>query len=268
MMIYDVTGCKAQIIKPGQTLIAYTWTHFPFAVCNASLYEKTREPVGTIIEGGKIVHNAGNGYGVGTVGGKLGFGNPWAEKWDDYLTGYNSPVQGGKHVAPGFKDTYVFDCKLERIGIGKRGGKTYIVTADNVTLKQFAQDAIKQGFEILVNLDGGGSRHLYYNGRTVYASGRVPYNAIVFEGEAPKDVCPFEAPLVTLRIGAKGEPVKWLQWKLNRAGAKLTVDGAFGVLTWSAVRKFQASHLDEDGEPLEVDGIVGPATKKALEGMT
>ena len=261
MMIYDVTGCRAEIVRPGKTLIAYSWNSNALAICNASLYDmKTREPVGTIVEDGYFVHNAGNGYGVGTVGGKLGFGNPWAEKWDEYLTGYNAPVQDGRYVAPPFKDSYVFDNKLARIGIGRRDGRDYIVTADNVTLKQFAQDAIKHGFEILVNLDGGGSRHLYYNGRTVYASGRVPYNAIVFEGEAPKDVCPFEAPLVTLRIGSRGEAVKWLQWQLNQHGAKLTIDGAFGMLTWYAVREYQKKN------GLAVDGIAGPATQKSLKG--
>ena len=61
-----------------------------------------------------------------------------------------------------------------------RDGRVCVATDDGVTLKQFAERVIAQGVDILVNLDGGGSRHLVYNGKTVYASGRVPYNAIAF----------------------------------------------------------------------------------------
>ena len=44
----------------------------------------------------------GNGFGCGVVASiaGLGFGKPWDRAWTDYLTGYNSPVQDGKFVAP------------------------------------------------------------------------------------------------------------------------------------------------------------------------
>ncbi|MBO7670120.1 MAG: peptidoglycan-binding protein [Oscillospiraceae bacterium] len=261
MNTYDVTGLRCEIVRPNMTLVAWTLTHLPTAVCNASLYDfKTYEPVGTIIENGKLVHNAGNGYGIGVKDGKLGFGTPWGESWTDYLTGYNACVQQGKYVKPAWKDSYVFDCALSRIAIGRQGSKTFIVTDDGVTLKQFAQSAIKSGFDTLVNLDGGGSRHLYYNGATVYGSGRVPYNAIAWYGDLPKTACPFPTPTRLLRWGASGDDVRWLQWQLNRHGVKLTVDGGFGVLTWTAVRKFQRT------KGLDVDGVVGEMTISALSG--
>lgn len=265
MQIFDVTDLECRYVKPNTSLSVWTTLHQPYAVCNASLYDfNTREPVGTIIEGGKEVHLAGNGYGVGIKDGKLLFGTPWGDKWSDYLTGYNSPVQNGKYAAPTFRDKYVFESKLSRIGIGRKGGKTYIVTADGVTLKQYAEDAIRSGFDTLVNLDGGGSRHLYYNGRAIYSSERLPYNALSWyrkSDSAPISSCPYAKPLVTLRIGAKGDDVRWLQWQLNRHGAKLTVDGAFGLLTWYAVRGFQRD------KALVVDGIVGKMTISALSGM-
>jgi len=62
----------------------------------------------------------------------------------------------------------------------------------------------------------------------------------------------------TLRKGAKNDAVKTLQTKLNANGAKLTVDGAFGSLTDSAVRVFQKA------KGLSVDGIVGAKTWAAL----
>lgn len=192
MKTFDVTGLRAEIVKPGMNLTAWAAQHKPFAVCNASLYDfGTRVPVGTVIEGGKLVHNDGNGFGCGVVANivGLGFGKPWDRAWTDYLTGYNSPVQDGKYVAPTFRDSYVFDCRLVRIGVGRCKGKTYIVTDDGVTLEEFAKNAIAQGFDTLVNLDGGGSRHLWYAGKAVYTSPRVPYNAIAFYKDKPCAFC-------------------------------------------------------------------------------
>ena len=190
MRVFDVTDCRAEIIRPGANLTQWAAANKPFAVCNASLYDmRTHVPTGTIIEDGKVVHDDGNGYGFGVVSGKPGFGNPWAKDWDYYLTGYNSPVQDGKYVAPTWKDSYVFGCRLVRIGVGLLGGRVVIVTDDYVTLKEFADHAIAAGVSTLVNLDGGGSRHLYYDGKAVYSSPRVPYNAIAFY--KPEPVCEF-----------------------------------------------------------------------------
>jgi hypothetical protein len=58
----------------------------------------------------------------------------------------------------------------------------------------------------------------------------------------------------TLRQGARGEHVRVLQRNLGG----LAVDGIFGPMTDSAVRRFQSSRR------LTVDGIVGPKTWAAL----
>ncbi|MFI1729991.1 peptidoglycan-binding protein [Streptomyces acidicola] len=61
-----------------------------------------------------------------------------------------------------------------------------------------------------------------------------------------------------MQQGASGERVKTLQYLLKAHGSTLTVDGAFGPGTDSAVRSFQSAN------GLAVDGIVGPATWQAL----
>ena len=48
----------------------------------------------------------------------------------------------------------------------------------------------------------------------------------------------------------------------------LDEDGDFGQLTASAVKLFQARSLDSDGKPLSVDGAVGRTTWSALFGTT
>lgn len=62
-----------------------------------------------------------------------------------------------------------------------------------------------------------------------------------------------------IRSGSTGSYVKKAQEYLNKCGASLNVDGAFGNLTLAAVKKFQKEHN------LDVDGIVGPKTWAALD---
>lgn len=69
----------------------------------------------------------------------------------------------------------------------------------------------------------------------------------------------YPEPEITLRKGDKGTPVRWVQDKLKKAGYKVSVDGAFGAGTLSAVKKFQKA------KKLTVDGIVGKATRGALK---
>lgn len=260
MKLYDITGYKAQYIKPNTNLIMYANFTNPFALINASLYNgvsttvRPQKPIGTIIEKGKIVNNAGNGFGVGILKGsdKISFGNPW-QNWEYYLTGYNSPVQNGKYVVPGFKDRYVFDCQLSRIGLGQnKAGKTFIVIDDYVTLKQFAENAIAQGIVTLVNLDGGASRHLRYNYKNIYISYRIPYNALAFYTELPK--CPYEEPNIDAR-----EAAKWEQWHLNRHGLLYGVDGIFGPNSFAALKNFQK----QNGLP--ITGICDDKTREVLK---
>lgn len=65
-----------------------------------------------------------------------------------------------------------------------------------------------------------------------------------------------------LKIGNRGTAVKKLQQKLTSLGYNTKgMDGIFGYNTDQAVRRFQKDRH------LKVDGIVGPATIKALGGL-
>lgn len=58
-----------------------------------------------------------------------------------------------------------------------------------------------------------------------------------------------------------------LQLRLNEVGCgPIDVDGGFGDQTDDAVRLFQLRHPDADGQPLKVDGEVGPLTWARLFG--
>lgn len=66
--------------------------------------------------------------------------------------------------------------------------------------------------------------------------------------------------IVTVREGSNGEAVKAVQTLLVKNGRSVSVDGAFGPGTKSAVISFQSAH------GLAADGVVGPNTWQQLEG--
>jgi hypothetical protein len=61
--------------------------------------------------------------------------------------------------------------------------------------------------------------------------------------------------------------VKAIQQKLNEAGlGPFELTGNYGTKTVNAVKLFQATHRDQHGLPLEVDGKVGSLTWEAMFG--
>jgi hypothetical protein len=63
-----------------------------------------------------------------------------------------------------------------------------------------------------------------------------------------------------LKRGDKSEEIVQLQKLLVKRGYPVDMDGDFGKQTYQAVRAFQAQNLDQHGQPLVVDGSIGPLT--------
>ena len=61
-----------------------------------------------------------------------------------------------------------------------------------------------------------------------------------------------------LKKGDKGPKVRDLQRLLRKRGLIVEIDGDFGAATYRAVRAFQTENVDQQGQPLVVDGKVGP----------
>lgn len=240
---------RFEIFRPGMPL--KTWldkqTDKPDILLNCSLYQTNGKPIGTIIEDGKMVNNAGGGFGFGTAdGAPVGFGGPWSKAWRDYITGYYGIVQQGKAVSKPWADGYVFDQKLSRIAFGQlQDGRYAVFTANGVNIDQMAVQGVQAGFESLCNLDGGGSRALYWLGSWVHISTRTPYNAIAIWLEPEtKEEKPMSKPFkVCLDAGhygnynagaVKGYYESVRMWKLTELLAKeLTARGITVIKTRS-----------------------------------
>src|SRR5437763_3162894 len=64
----------------------------------------------------------------------------------------------------------------------------------------------------------------------------------------------------TLQAGMTGSDVRSLQVGLTHRGYRVPATGKFGAQTYAAVVRFQRAHH------LTADGVVGPATLRALRG--
>ncbi|MFL6562068.1 MAG: L,D-transpeptidase family protein [Bacillus sp. (in: firmicutes)] len=84
-------------------------------------------------------------------------------------------------------------------------------------------------------------------------------NGFNVKGGASEPSVPVTTSGEVLKKGSRGPSVQDLQRKLTSLGFNTNgVDGVFGANTENAVRKFQTARK------ITADGVVGPATKKAL----
>jgi hypothetical protein len=73
----------------------------------------------------------------------------------------------------------------------------------------------------------------------------------------------------TLQLGSTGPEVRALQEMLKAEGYDPgPVDGDFGNKTFSALQEFQGARQDQEGNPLEPDGVCGPITWWALHNAS
>lgn len=72
---------------------------------------------------------------------------------------------------------------------------------------------------------------------------------------------PYSEPTKAVRLGSKGNDVRWLQYELNARGYRLVVDGVAGNATIGALKDFQKKN------DLVIDGICGTLTRAALKAL-
>lgn len=98
------------------------------------------------------------------------------------IVNYPALVENGSNVLGdgGSLGDYLKVSKSTRSGIGIKGKIVYLVVARGASVPDLAEIFISLGVDQAMNLDGGGSSALYYNGRYLAGPGRSLPNAVIF----------------------------------------------------------------------------------------
>lgn len=199
---------RAELVEINSTIKAWyeKQTDKPDYVITGTLFNRDDyAPCGTVIIGGEMVRNQGNGYGIGCAGGKIMGGRPWDRKWDWYYTGFPPMhVEGKKWTYSGFP-TSVTHGITKRIAIGIDGDELHIIS-DTCNVSQL-QSRYPMGW--LMNNDGGGSAYILENG--------VPINNPTEDRKL--------ANCVAIWLKREDKPVNYME---GRTTAKLLVYDKYG----------------------------------------
>jgi len=151
-----------------------------------------------------------------------------------------------------------------RSAIGTIGDKLVLFCTKDGTSADRTPEKLRDvlyaaGWDTAVMLDGGGSSQCDFDGQKITSSRKVQHLILVYLKK--DETCPYKEPTNTIKRGSRGEGAKWVQWQLNRYGAKLTVDGKFGSKSESALKAFQMTVFSD---PDEWDSKCGSKTRKEL----
>lgn len=138
----------------------------PDAMLNGSLWDN-KGAIGTIWKDGQLQRNEGGGFGIGEVGNGWAFGEPWEQKWENYITGTPALIRGGKATGDHMPLERDEIARTRRSAICGAGLIFYMVTGKNLTLAEFTTQLQEFGMYQALNLDGGGSSRLMLGGKTV-----------------------------------------------------------------------------------------------------
>ena len=198
--------------------------------------------------------------------------------------GYKSSCAGCKYYPDG-RQTLMDDCQgfvkqiSSRVGIHYKGGGATSMWNDNSnwsakgTIDTLPRDKVCCVFW----KNGSKMSHVGFytgDGYIIHCSGEVKREKIpkrATHWAMPKGLEGGTPMKPTLRRGDKGEYVTLAQTELIQKGydcGSFGADGQFGTGTEKAVRAFQKDHTDQNGNPLKVDGVIGPSTWWALDQVS
>ena len=148
--------------------------------------------------------------------------------------------------------------KYPDMASGVRGYFDFISTARYANLKDATTPR-----EYLERIKADGyatsSSYVANNMKVVETYNLTQYDGAPVPVEEKPNGNPYKEPTKIVKLGSKGNDVRYVQYALNLRWYKLVVDGVFGVKTDAAVRDFQKQN------GLQIDGKVGPLTLAALK---
>lgn len=128
------------------------------------------------------------------------------------------------------------------MGLKADGRLRIVATKSPTTPEQLQQVALEMGLQSALMLDSGGSTQGISPTETVTSARRVHNFICVWDSASKsepkpqsKPECPYAEPKNLTQVIIGGNGARWLQWQLNRRGASLDVDGAFGAKSFEAL---------------------------------
>ncbi|OGY26216.1 MAG: hypothetical protein A2Z24_01475 [Candidatus Woykebacteria bacterium RBG_16_44_10] len=97
------------------------------------------------------------------------------------ITNFPGLVAGGNNIVGNYSLTSAQLTKGTRGGVGVKGNTLYLVIASSATVPDLAAIMMALGVNSALNLDGGGSAALVYQGSYKVGPGRSLPNAILFK---------------------------------------------------------------------------------------
>ena len=270
-------------------------------ICNFQMFTiATREANYVLKVNGKVIGWDGENYwGFGWNKGDKTFTCDYAQsmaKYDNFA-GCVPIIRDGKivqHVA-GVTYPSAIGGKRGHTVIGMKADGSIVIhcwadgSKEACRIEELGQKMLDLGCVNAINFDGGGSTQLICPDGKVTTL-RAIYNFLYFKFDkdekedkkedkvekqegSDKVVCPYPEPIRNIRLGMRGEDIKFVQWYLKRHGYDLGkygvnkdgVDGSFGSKCYIALKNFQKKAFPN--QPKEWDGICGAKTKAALKNF-
>ena len=179
-------------------------------------------------------------------------------KWENYFSCVGM-LKDGKKIDMYYDKNVGRNTSRSAVGFKADGTMVIYCTKSSISIPSVQKTMLNEGCVDAVNMDGGASVQIASDYGSITSYRRVHgYLCIWIEKDK---TCPYKEPTINIRLNSRGEGAKWTQWHLNQHGAKLTVDGIFGVKSVTELKAFQKK------ANLVADGICGKATRTALKNI-
>lgn len=127
----------------------------------------TGETVFDYIDEGKIISvnsKLEDGFGIDSAG-ELSFGKDYSKTWTDFVSAYPALVVNGKIQPTNIDSSITGTARRTILGYDDTYIYTISVDSPGITLEDTAKLAQQTGCKYAINLDGGGSTRLLYQGK-------------------------------------------------------------------------------------------------------
>lgn len=158
--------------QPKQTLSQYykECEVKPTIVCNAGFFAlSTGDTCFTYKDDGTIISmNKDYVEGIGTISGKLCFGNINEQRFNDFVSAYPVLIKDSKNV-PITSVAAEINYKARRTILGYNHSNIYIIAVESpgMTFSMIQKMLTRFNLTYAINLDGGGSTKILHNGKSI-----------------------------------------------------------------------------------------------------